>query len=391
MKSKHPPVFVICTGRSGSTLLQYLLDAHEQIEAPQELHLGPMIKEMIKVTNRLYEGRVPPDQSLSQVVSTEVRRQVDDLLRSTLQSDIWCDKSVSSIDYLDEITRVFPDARFIFLYRDCLDFVHSALEVSKYGFEGFGFEKEILKTPENIVEGLVRFWCLQTEKRLDIEAASNLTIHRICYEDIVHNTLPAMNRLFAFLDLDFREELLIRAFSRFKPGRGDLKVQSLGGIVDHTGKGRNIPLKHISATTFERMNHNLRQLGYPEIDADHNYNISNQQANDSLASYALEKVTTFLNSRLTKNTIPSELKGLEYVMTFPDLMEDSIYLNVGNDNVTMIPVSEQKNAIELKMRMDTFLRLMDGNLNISMAYRDGLVQTNGSYSQLNEIGKFLFG
>ncbi|MGZ8650335.1 MAG: sulfotransferase, partial [Solirubrobacteraceae bacterium] len=33
------PVFVICTLRSGSTLLRVLLDSHSQIRSPHELHL----------------------------------------------------------------------------------------------------------------------------------------------------------------------------------------------------------------------------------------------------------------------------------------------------------------------------------------------------------------
>src|SRR3954463_15450183 len=33
------PVFVLCTVRSGSTLLRVLLTSHSQIHAPQEMHL----------------------------------------------------------------------------------------------------------------------------------------------------------------------------------------------------------------------------------------------------------------------------------------------------------------------------------------------------------------
>jgi len=33
------PVFILCTLRSGSTLLRVLLNSHSQIHAPHELHL----------------------------------------------------------------------------------------------------------------------------------------------------------------------------------------------------------------------------------------------------------------------------------------------------------------------------------------------------------------
>jgi hypothetical protein len=36
------PVIVLCTTRSGSTLLRCLLDAHPAVRAPHELHLADL-------------------------------------------------------------------------------------------------------------------------------------------------------------------------------------------------------------------------------------------------------------------------------------------------------------------------------------------------------------
>src|SRR4051794_31928034 len=39
------PAFILCTVRSGSTLLRVLLDSHSQIHSPQELHLRDLAVE----------------------------------------------------------------------------------------------------------------------------------------------------------------------------------------------------------------------------------------------------------------------------------------------------------------------------------------------------------
>ena len=54
-RSPGPPVFVLCHGRSGSTLLRFLLDAHPQLACPPETNLPAMAAQLATVWS-LIEG-----------------------------------------------------------------------------------------------------------------------------------------------------------------------------------------------------------------------------------------------------------------------------------------------------------------------------------------------
>src|SRR4051794_31788974 len=108
------PVFVMCTVRSGSTLLRVLLDSHSQIHSPHEMHLKDM-----DVSVR--DGY--PEKALREVGLTEDRLRFllwDRVLHRELTEHgkrILVNKTPSDVFIVDEILRCWPDARFIYLLR----------------------------------------------------------------------------------------------------------------------------------------------------------------------------------------------------------------------------------------------------------------------------------
>ena len=108
------PVFVICTLRSGSTLLRVLLDSHSQIRSPHELHLRYV--------------SVHFDQKWSERSMKELgldARAADYLLwdrilhreLSASRKSIIADKTPNNVFIVDRLREAWPDARFIFLLR----------------------------------------------------------------------------------------------------------------------------------------------------------------------------------------------------------------------------------------------------------------------------------
>lgn len=390
MISDQEPIFIICTGRSGSTMLRYILDSHEKIDAPQELHLGPMIREMRRVVGLINENRIADNMDLNDVVNREVNALVHSMMSTKSKKEIWCDKSVSSIDYLEEIMEVFPNARYIFLYRDCLDFVHSALEVSKYGFGGFYFDEYILKNPGNLVEGLVNFWCHQTEKRIDLTENSNHSIYEIRYEDIVKEPSNTLRPLFQFLGLSYDDDLLESVFMKFRPGRGDIKVQSSSSIRDMTGKGKDVPLKYIKEETFDRMNRTLKKVGYTEIRSDYNFSEDGTSDLEEIDQTSIDRMFNYLESIIQKKSFPTEFSDYKIKLDIPEINKspwliDFRYKEIYNDN------GQSGMTFYMKLRAQTLLKIVDGELNISWAYNQGMIVTNATPQQLNEVGKYFFG
>jgi hypothetical protein len=108
------PVFVMCTVRSGSTLLRVLLDSHSQIHSPHEMHLKD-------ITVGVREGH--PEKALREVGLDEERLRFllwDRMLHRELTEHggrILVNKTPSDVFIVDEILRCWPDARFIYLLR----------------------------------------------------------------------------------------------------------------------------------------------------------------------------------------------------------------------------------------------------------------------------------
>ena len=382
----YEPIFIICTGRSGSTLLRYILDTHEMIYAPQELHMGKMISEMRRITRLLLENEIQNEGELSEAITAKVGTTIDALIRSSTDKKIWCDKSITSVDYIEDIMLSFPRARYLFLYRDCMDFVHSALEVSRYGFEGFGFEEHILKSPKNLVEGLVDFWCLKTEKRLRIQENSNYTIHAVRYEDIINTTDQTVSSIFEFLNLKYDHEMLGRVFTNFRAGKGDLKIQSSSRIYKNTGKGRNVPLKQLSKASISRLNNLHRKLGYPLVDDHYNYKVPHIEQQNS--EEELCRAKDYLVEKLNSKAMNGSLKELRLGLNIPGIITKPWIVNFSDKRIEESQVEDS--MIDITLRLDTLLAMIDQKQNISMAYRDGLIVTNASYELINKIGKYLF-
>src|SRR5215217_4010814 len=116
------PVFVLCSVRSGSTLLRVLLDSHSRLCAPHELHLRDQRVKLRKEYAR---------RALADVGLDERRLQYllwDRVLHRELAAsgkEVLVNKTPSDVFIADRIRECWPDARFIFLLRHPLAIARS--------------------------------------------------------------------------------------------------------------------------------------------------------------------------------------------------------------------------------------------------------------------------
>ena len=108
------PVFVMCTLRSGSTLLRVLLNSHSKIHAPHEIHLRYISVNL----DRKWSERSMKEMGLD----AETLRYLlwDRILQRELSGSgkpIIVDKTPNNVFIADELRACWPDARFIFLLR----------------------------------------------------------------------------------------------------------------------------------------------------------------------------------------------------------------------------------------------------------------------------------
>ena len=213
------PVFVLCMGRSGSTLLRFLLDAHPDLACPPETSL-PALCTQLAVVWSLIEGAplaaergdAPPQVPEGAVQG--IRRMLDEMTGSYLErrgKRVFCDKSLGSARYADLLRQLYPRARFICLYRHPMDMIRSGLEACPFGLNGYGFDQYIGGSPGNSVLALARYWLDNATMIAAAEDEYPQLCHRIRYEDLVEDPDGMMREVYAFLGVAPRQELRRRA------------------------------------------------------------------------------------------------------------------------------------------------------------------------------------
>ncbi|MCG5443905.1 sulfotransferase [Micromonospora sp. NIE79] len=283
------PIFILCFARSGSTLLRVLLNAHPEIASPPETSVARVCETAERAWRQVTMGGAPGP--LTPEALSEIRSAADRPMRAYARAHgkrVWCDKSLDNVWLAPLLSEVFPDGRFICLFRHCLDFVMSGLDASRWGFAAYGFEKYVQKSPGNTVHALVRYWCDHTEALLRYQQSNPTGAARIRYEDLARDTDGELRRVTGFLGVEDRPDLPRAAFSTHHDlGAGDHKLPFTDRVSDSSvGTGRRVPIHLIPSDLMDRMNDCLRQLDYPEVGPDWNALPSREGRRRSLSAPA---------------------------------------------------------------------------------------------------------
>lgn len=272
MTDPTAPIFVVCCARSGSTLLRYILDTHPDIAAPPELHLLLTARQLAWIFE--HTAKVPGTQDsevdIKSHASARARDALDTIMNeyaSRAGKSIWAEKSVSSVDCIDTLEAVFPDARLIYLYRRAPDVMASCAQAAQRHQGTFGFEPYVARAPDNVVDGLADYWLDKTRRALDAEDRLANPQMRLRYEDLVRNPQAILAQLFAFLDLPLPAGMLDSIFSTpHVVGPGDSKILSTARIhADSIGHGARLALATLSAERCRDIDTLHERLGYPPL------------------------------------------------------------------------------------------------------------------------------
>jgi hypothetical protein len=207
------PVFVMCTVRSGSTLLRVLLDSHSQIHSPHEMHLRDM-----KVAIR--EGY--PQKALREVGLDEERLRFllwDRVLHRELTEHgkrILVNKTPSDVFIVDEILRCWPDARFIYLLRH-----PAAIAKSRH-------DARPQDTAERNAEMVRRYAQALENARQEHPGVT------VRYEDLASEPQRVTREICEFLGVPWEPEMLDYgrvSHGRYKAGLGDWSEKIKSGRV----------------------------------------------------------------------------------------------------------------------------------------------------------------
>lgn len=271
------PVFVLCGGRSGSTLLRFLLDAHPDLACPPETNVPALCGQLATVWSLIEgaplsanRGDEPPE--IPDAAIAGVRETMDRMIGSYLArrgKKRYCDKSLGTARFAYLMTRIWPQTKFLCLFRHPMDVIASGMEACPWGLNGYGFDPYIAETPGNAVFALARFWGDTAATIAAAEEEYKERCHRIRYEDMVADPQAVADGVFEFLGLapvpGIAEACFAAERERFGPA--DYKIWNTSRITeDSVGRGWTVPAGLIGPPVRIAINELCGTLGYVPVD-----------------------------------------------------------------------------------------------------------------------------
>lgn len=279
VRQRPDPVFVLCMGRSGSTLLRFLLDAHPELACPPETSM-PALCGQLSVVWSLIEGaplaveRGAAPSRVPDAAVAGIRRMLDEMTGSYLArrgKRVFCDKSLGSARFVDLLMQIYPGARFLCLYRHPMDVIQSGLDACPWGLTGYGFDEYIVGSPGNAVLALARYWLDNATLIQKVEQEQSQRCYRIRYEDLVQDPEETMREVFAFVGVQPAPGVVRTCFSgdRERFGPADHKIWATSKISrDSVGRGESVPAGLILPQIMAAINGLSDELGYLPVGPD---------------------------------------------------------------------------------------------------------------------------
>ena len=218
---RSDPLFVVGFPRSGTTLLEQLLDAHPALASFDEQPFLQRLVTRLQGSPDGYPGALAtlsPEQrhELRGRYFADVDRQRPDLGRRRP-----VDKNPLYLIRLPLVAALFPDAQAVLAIRHPCDVVLSCW-MQNFRAPAFAVTFETLASTARMYDRVFRTY-------FSFRDAISVPTHVLRYEDLVADVAGEGRRLFAFLGLDWSDELL--GFTERAKARGVISTPSYSQVV----------------------------------------------------------------------------------------------------------------------------------------------------------------
>ena len=202
------PIFIFSLPRAGSTLLQRILMSHNEIASVAEPWLLlPQIYALKNQGSISEYSSFTANQGISDFIMNLPQKEVD--YRNSLRDFVlelyakqcknnemfFLDKTPRYYLIIDEIVELFPDAKFVFLFRNPIH-VYSSI-VNTWGKKRFN---KLFSTYDDIILG--------TPKLSEAYIRNQHKSLAIKYEDLILNPDIEVKKLFDYLGLEYKKQLI---------------------------------------------------------------------------------------------------------------------------------------------------------------------------------------
>lgn len=197
---KSVPVFLIGFPRSGTTLLDQVLDAHPDVQVVEE---KPMIKKIKDILYDRPEGFAGAMAQMDEALRDELRTNYWNSLRAEGYDPVTklvIDKLPLNIIHAPLITRIFPEAKLILALR------HSADSVLSCFMQNFAVNASMANF-FNIEDAAYLYHRVMTLWEL-FETGFSPRVHRVRYENVITDLAAEARPTLDFLELPWNDNVL---------------------------------------------------------------------------------------------------------------------------------------------------------------------------------------
>jgi len=211
------PVFIVGTGRSGTTLLRLMMNRHRVLRVPSESWFirdlvdylpieGPLRPDELVVACNLIAGNTRwkdwgcSEETLRGVVQTMVSPTLAEVIDAVFRhccgmggKPLWGDKTPHYCYCVRQLHTLFPKARFIHIVRDGRDVCTSMVKLGWYG---------------GSIRRIARRWTCTIESAREVAEFAPQSYHEVRFESLVTDPEGTLREICAFLGLPFDRAML---------------------------------------------------------------------------------------------------------------------------------------------------------------------------------------
>jgi Sulfotransferase family len=215
------------------------------------------------------------DKPTQESILAATRAAIDSAFACYLNSvgkSRWCDKSPDSCWDAELIARLYPQAKFICLYRHCMDVIASGVEARPWGLRqrvGLETDSFAAQYPGNSVAAGGAYWLAHSQKVMAFEDANPQRCHRVRYEDLVTMPEETAAGILSFLGVAPMPGITRDCFQVPHQGNnpGDKKIWFTSKVMtDSLGRGVKVPASWLPTRMRDDINQVMEKLDYRIID-----------------------------------------------------------------------------------------------------------------------------
>jgi hypothetical protein len=208
-EAERDPLFVVGMWRSGTSLLYRLINQHPEIALMYEGDLA-VLRPLFTWPNHkknwmeywdFWSGalrRHSIDRSTIPSNFRDLKTAIETVHRTYAGSKVWGCKSPNYYDRMHVLHGMFPNARFIIIWRDPADVCRSVLRAGKISYSWFNRRGMFHR-------GL--FGCRVLKAQSEHLKRAGAQVHEVQYEDLISNPKKSMMEICSFLNLPFDERM----------------------------------------------------------------------------------------------------------------------------------------------------------------------------------------